>query len=140
MFGIERPLPNATEDTEAYWAACKAGKLVVSRCGGCGHRFLPPSSICPACLSADVSFQPVSGRGKIYSFIVVHRPLHPAFFEEAPYNVAIIQLEEGPRMHSRIIETPASELRVGLPVEVTFQKMDDEISLPMFRVVRGDHK
>ncbi len=138
MFTIDKPLPSPTEDTEAYWDATRDGKLVVSTCGSCGHRFLPPARICPKCLGDHVSFQPVSGRGRVFSWIVVHRPQHPAFMEDAPYNVVIVELDEGPRMHGRLVpETDLSTIAVGSPVEVAFQKINDQITLPVFRAVTG---
>jgi uncharacterized OB-fold protein len=137
MFGIEKPLPMPNEDTEAYWSACRQNRLVVPKCGGCGHRFLPPACLCPRCLSTKVALEAVSGHGRVFSFIVVHRPQHPAFFPDVPYNVAIVELEEGPRMHGRIVEMDQNEITVGMPVEVTFQKIDDEITLPNFKPIKG---
>src|SRR5437763_16738003 len=128
----ERPVPLPNEDTEAYWEACARKELVVPRCSACGHWFLPPARVCPACLSLDVAFAKASGRAKVYTFIVVHRPLHPAFYEEAPFNVAIVELAEGPRMHTRIVGAKPEDLRIGMDVEVKFQKLDDDIFLPMF--------
>jgi uncharacterized OB-fold protein len=132
---VERPLPLPTEDTEGYWESCHKRQLVTSRCSSCGHHFLPPAPICPACLSEEVRFSPVSGRAKVFSFIVVHRPQHPAFFEDAPYVVAIVELEEGPRMHTRLWGVKNEDIRVGMPVEIVFQKVDDEISLPIFKPI-----
>jgi uncharacterized OB-fold protein len=132
----ERPLPLPNEDTEAYWEACHKGKLTASRCAACGHTFLPPARVCPSCLSSDVPLAPMSGRAKVYSFIVVHRPTHPAFFGDAPYLVAIVELEEGPRMHTRLVGVDPKDVRVGMDVQVLFQKVDDEISLPVFEPQR----
>lgn len=129
----ERPIPLPTEDTEPYWVSCHEGRLSVSTCKGCGHRFLPPACLCPVCLSLDVRMEPVSGRGRVYSFIRVHRPQHPAFFEEAPYVVVIIELEEGPRLHSRLVGVEPDDIRLGMDVIVDFEKVDDEISLPVFK-------
>jgi uncharacterized OB-fold protein len=75
----------------------------------------------------------MSGRAKVYSFIVVHRPTHPAFFDDAPYLVAIVELEEGPRLHTRLFGVDPKDVKVGMEVEVFFEKVDDEISLPMFK-------
>ncbi len=132
----DRPIPLPTEDTESYWEHCHDGKLSVSTCAACGHRFLPPACLCPACLSMDVAMKAVTGKGRVYSFIVVHRPQHPAFFEEAPYLVAIVELEEGPRLHTRLVDVDAKDVSVGMEVEVVFQKVDDEISLPVFQPIR----
>ena len=76
---------------------------------------------------------PLSGRGTIYSFIIVHRPQHPAFFADAPYNVAIVELAEGLRMHTNVVGCANEDLRIGLPVLVAFEKVNDEITLPKFR-------
>jgi uncharacterized OB-fold protein len=131
----EKPLPLPTEDTETYWESCHKGTLSVSTCSACGHRFLPPACLCPKCLSDKVAFAPVSGKAKVFSFIVVHRPQHPAFFDEAPYCVAIVELDEGPRMHTRLSGIDPKDVRLGMDVEVFFQKADDEISLPFFRPI-----
>jgi uncharacterized OB-fold protein len=72
----------------------------------------------------------------VYTFIVVHRPQHPAFFADAPYNVAIVELEEGVRMHTSVVECANEDLRVGMPVEVVFEKVNDEVTLPRFRPLR----
>ena len=133
MFGIEKPLPMATEDTEPYWDGAKAGELRLQRCGGCGHWRFPPSVLCPRCLSEDSEWRATSGRGKVHTFIVVHRPQHPAFYEDVPYNVAIVELDEGPRLHTRIVGCPNEEIAIGMPVEVTFERKNDDVTMPYFR-------
>jgi uncharacterized OB-fold protein len=133
MFVIEKPLPAVTEDGAPYWDGCRAGELRVQRCDACGHLRFPPSVLCPRCLAEGGSWIPLSGRGTIYTFIVVHRPQHPAFFADAPYNVAIVELEEGIRLHSAIVDSTNDDLRVGMPVEVVFDKVNDEVTLPRFR-------
>jgi uncharacterized OB-fold protein len=138
MFGIEKPMPMPNEDTEAYWNACRQQHLVVPKCGGCGHRFLPPAKLCPRCLSTEVAFHPSTGKGRVFSFIVVHRPQHPAFFPDAPYNVAIVELEEGVRMHGRVTGIEHDRIRVGMEVEVVFEKIDDEVTLPLFKPTKTE--
>jgi hypothetical protein len=133
MFQIDKPLPAVTEDGAPYWAACREGRLTAQRCSACGHLRWPPSVLCPKCLDEGTEWVTLSGRGTIYSWIIVHRPQHPAFFADAPYNVAIVELEEGPRLHTNVVECPNDALRIGLPVEVVFEKIDDEITLPKFR-------
>jgi uncharacterized protein len=133
MFQIDRPLPAVTEEGAPYWAACREGKLAFQKCTACGHVRFPPSVLCPKCLAFEHEWAPVSGRGTIYSFIIVHRPQHPGFFNDVPYNVAIVELDEGIRMHTNVVECANEELRIGLPVEVVFEKKDDEITLPKFR-------
>jgi uncharacterized OB-fold protein len=133
MFQIDKPLPAVTEDGAPYWAATRAGELRVQRCAACGHLRFPPSVVCPKCLAFGHEWTKLSGRGTIWSFIIVHRPQHPGFFADAPYNVAIVELEEGIRMHTNVVECANEDLKIGLPVEVVFEKVDDEITLPKFR-------
>jgi uncharacterized OB-fold protein len=132
---MEKPLPNPTEDSEGYWEACKGERLTTPLCGECGHRWLPPSRLCPSCLSGIVSLSPVSGKARLFSWIVVHRSQHPAFYGEPPFNVAIVQLEEGPLMHTRVDGVESDGFEIGMELEVAYQEVDDEISLPIFKPV-----
>src|SRR4029453_6934512 len=133
MFTIDKPLPGITEDGAPYWAACREGRLAAQRCTACGHLRFPPSVICPKCLAEAHEWTTLSGRGHIYSFIVVHRPQHPAFFADAPYNVAIVELDEGIRLHTNVVECANEDLHIGMPVEVVFERIDDEVTRPKFR-------
>ena len=136
MFAIEKPLPLANEDTQPYWEACRRGELRLQKCADCGHVRFPPSVLCPRCLSESSSWEKMSGRGRVYSWIVVHRPQHPAFFEDVPYNVVIVELDEGPRLHSRIVGCANEEIAIGMPVEVVFEKKNDDVTMPYFKPVR----
>jgi hypothetical protein len=133
MFVVDKPLPAITEDGAPYWEGCRRAELRAQRCTACGHLRWPPSVLCPRCLAAGGEWVRLSGRGAIYSFIIVHRPQHPAFLEDAPYNVAIVELEEGLRTHTNVVECANEELRVGLAVEVVFQRVNDEVTLPKVR-------
>ena len=133
MFQIDKPLPAITEEGAPYWEGCRAGELRVQRCTACARLHFPPSILCPHCLAEGGEWVALSGRGRIYSFIIVHRPQHPAFFEDVPYNVAIIELDEGIRLHSTIRDCPNDELSIGMPVEVVFDRVNDEVTLPRFR-------
>jgi uncharacterized OB-fold protein len=133
MFAIDKPLPAITEDGAPYWEGCRAGELRAQRCIACGHLRWPPSVLCPECLAEGGEWVALSGRGQVWSFIVVHRPQHPAFFEDVPYNVAIVELDEGVRLHTTIVGCEPDALRVGMPVEVVFHRVDDEVTLPRFR-------
>ena len=136
MFQLDKPMPGINEDSAPYWEGTRAGELRGQRCVDCGHLRFPPAIVCPKCLSEDARWHRLSGRGTIYTFIIVHRPQHPAFFADAPYNVAIVELEEGLRMHTNIVECSNDELRVGMPVEVVFERINDEVTLPKFRLAR----
>jgi len=133
MFAIEKPLPLTNEDSQEYWEACKRGELRLQKCAGCAHVRFPPAALCPRCLSESFAWEPMSGRGKVYTWIVVHRPQHPAFFEDVPYNVAIVELEEGPRLHSRIVGCSNEAIEIGMPVEVVFEKKNDDVTMPYFK-------
>lgn len=127
----KRPLPVPDAETAPFWAGTAAGKLLFQRCGGCGlHRFYP-RIVCPSCMSDAVEWVEASGRGRVYSYTVVHRAA-PAFRDEVPYVVAIVELEEGVRMMSRLLVDPPEAARIDLPVKVTFEKASDEIVLPKF--------
>jgi uncharacterized OB-fold protein len=135
MFSIEKPLPLANEDSQEYWEACKRGELRLQQCAGCAHVRFPPAALCPRCLSESFTWEPMCGRGKVYTWIVVHRPQHPAFFEDVPYNVAIVELEEGPRLHSRIVGCANEAISIGMPVEVVFEKKNDDVTMPYFKKI-----
>jgi len=133
MFVIDKPLPAVTEDGAPYWEGCRQGELRAQRCTSCGHVRWPPSALCPRCLADGTEWRALSGRATVYSFIVVHRPQHPAFFADAPYNVAIVELDEGVRLHTTIVDCSHEAIEVGMPVEVVFEQVNDEVTLPRFR-------
>ena len=127
-----RPLPVPTDFSRPFWEGTRAGRLLVPKCGDCAFYRWTPQPACPRCLSEDFECAEVSGRGEIYSFSVVHRSSDPIVFPD-PYVVAVIRLEEGPSMLSTIVDCPSEEVRVGMPVEVTFEKVSDDITLYPFR-------
>lgn len=133
MFGVEKPLPRASEDSAPFWEAACKGELRMQRCGDCGHVRFPPSLLCARCLSEHAEWVKLSGRGTVYSWIVVHQSQHPAFNADVPYNVAIIELEEGPRLHTNIIGCSNDQIHIGMPVAVAFQKVNDDTALVKFR-------
>ena len=132
------PLPVPSPETRPFWDAAKRHELVLPRCRPCGAFFYYPRGACPRCLSADLEWLPVSGRGTLHTFTVVARgqkgfPLGPA------YVLAIVELEEGPRMMTNLVDVapdPAT-IRIGMPVEVVFQDATPEIALPRFRPAGG---
>jgi uncharacterized OB-fold protein len=135
MFAIDKPLPLANEDSHEYWEACKRGELRLQKCGECAHVRFPPAVLCPRCLSESFSWERMSGHGKVYTWIVVHRPQHPAFYADAPYNVAIVELDEGPRLHSRIVACANEEISIDMRVEVAFEKKTDDVTMPYFKKI-----
>jgi uncharacterized OB-fold protein len=129
----QRPLPYPSPETQPYWEACKRNELVLPFCRTCERFFFYPRPFCPACFGWDVEWRQTSGRGRIYTFAIQYRPQAPGF--EPPYVTAIVQLDEGPRMLTNIIDVepdPAS-IHCDMPVEVVFKEQNDEITLPLFR-------
>ena len=134
MFQMEKPLPMATEESAPYWEGTRLGELRAQRCSDCKYLRWPPSAVCPRCLSRQTEWIALSGRGRVYSWIVVHKSQHPAFWGD-PYNVAIVELDEGPRLHTNLVEVDPAKIAIGMPVEVVFEKQNDEITLPRFRPI-----
>lgn len=132
MFAIEKPLPRPTEDSAPFWEAAHKGELRMQKCGDCGHVRFPPAVLCARCLGETSEWVRLSGRGTVFSWIVVHQSQHPAFNTDTPYNVAIVELDEGPRLHARIVGCGNDEIRIGMPVEVVFDRVNDGISLVNF--------
>jgi uncharacterized OB-fold protein len=112
--------PAVDPDAAEFWRAVAERQLLVPTCDDCGTAFLPPLPCCPACRSARVSRPAASGRASLYSWIVVHRALDPAFAADVPYVVAAVRLEEGARLFSRLVDVEPSQLRDGLPLELTW--------------------
>ena len=135
MFQIEKPLPRPSEDTAPYWEAAHKGELRMQKCGDCGHVRFPPSLLCARCLSDKAEWTKLSGRGTVYSWIVIHQSQHPAFNADTPYNVAIVELEEGPRLHTNIVECANEHIYIGMPVEVVFDRVSDDTAMPKFKPI-----
>ena len=132
MAEAKRARPQPTPETRHYWEGAKAGELRLQRCDDCSHTYFPPRPFCPACASRKVSVFRATGRGRLFSYVINHRPA-PGF--TAPYSIAVVELDEGPRLMTNIVDCPQTPeaLVLDMPVEVAFQKLDDEISLPVFR-------
>ena len=133
--GAQKPIPAVTAELAPFFAAAREGKLVVQRCVACGHRRFPPRDICSQCLGRKAEWVASSGRGTIVSFNVMHQVYHPGFASEAPYAVVLIELEEGGRMISNLVDCPRDRVAIGAPVAVTFEALSDEVTLPKFRLV-----
>jgi len=132
----DKPLPQPTKYSHPYWDACKRHVLALQHCTDCGIYRFYPRPLCPNCNSARFNWDEVSGRGVVYTFTEVHRAIMPGFAEELPIIVAIIELENGVRMMSNIVECEASEVAIDCAVEVIFHDVTEEITLPKFRLSR----
>ena len=130
-----KPAPMPDHVTAEFWEAAKQGRLLIQRCGDCGRLQFFPQSQCRTCLSEHVEWVEASGKGRIYSYTVVHRPPSLTFEDDVPYTVALVELKEGVRMMSTIIEIEPEHVRVDMPVEAVFDDISPTISLPKFRPV-----
>ena len=128
------PLANAT--TLPWWQAAAEHRLVVQHCTSCEHTRLPPAPICPECRSADSDWKEVSGRGKVYTYTTVHRAI--AAGQELPFVIAGIELEDagGVRIISNLVAADLEEIEIGLPVELVWEDMSEDLAIPRFRPVR----
>lgn len=135
----DRPLPHPiTPEAKPYWDGARAGKLMIPKCRACGKAFLYPRVLCPHCSSHEIAWIQASGRGTLYSFEIAHQIINKAFKVNTPVILAMVELEEGPRMLTNLVNVAADPkaLRCDMPVEVVFEKVTDEISLPMFQPAR----
>jgi hypothetical protein len=127
-------MPPANPLTAGFWDAAARRQLVIQRCS-CGRYRHYPQLLCPDCHSGDWSWAPVSGRGTVYSYTVTHRAFHPAWADRVPFAVATIDFEEGVRMVSDLPPEDTEEVRIGMPVEVFFDRQES-VTLPRFRLAR----
>lgn len=134
MAKTRRPIPTPTPETQHFWDGTRDGELRLQRCGDCQNVYFPPRPFCPECLSRTVSIFAATGRATLYSYIINHRATPNSGFE-APYSIAVVELEEGPRMMTNVVETEQTPeaLVLDMPLEVVFEAVSDEISLPLFR-------
>jgi|SRR5581483_4422766 len=121
-------------DTRPYWEGLARGELRIQRCDSCSRAIFYPRSLCPHCHADKLSWIVASGRGTIYSYTVAYQAFG-MFADEVPFIVAIVELAEGVRMMSRIIDVPRERVSIGLPVQVTFETAGENVTLPYFRLV-----
>jgi uncharacterized OB-fold protein len=133
MSDYAKPLPRVTGDNRPFWEACRRGRMVMPHCVETGRAFWPPSPISPYRFGGLVEWRPVSGRGEVSAFVVVHQKWFPSFAGDIPYNAAQVELEEGPRLTASIVGIDNAEIRVGLKVEAVFDAVTLEVTLPKFR-------
>ncbi len=133
MASAEKPVPAITPEMAGFFEGAKRGQLMVERCEGCGEMRFPPHELCSRCLSDRAKWVPTSGRGEVFSFNVMHQVYHPGFAAEVPYAVVVVRLEEGPKFVSNLIGVQPADIRIGMPVEVTFERLSADVTVPKFR-------
>jgi uncharacterized OB-fold protein len=129
----QKPLPRPNRLSAPYWEGAHQHELRILHCSACGHNFLPAADRCPQCLGKQLEWVKSSGRGKVWSWVVFHQRYFAAFEADLPYNVAYVELDEGPRLMTNLVECDADAIRCDMPVEVVFDDLTPEISLPKFR-------
>ncbi len=127
-----KPLPPITTLNKAFWEGTKQGELRLQTCNDCGQRWYPPSTHCPGCLSRNWEWKAVSGRGKVWSWVRFHQRYFAAFADDLPYNVTLVELEEGVMMMSRLEGIEDDQIVCDMPVKVEFFQATDEQAVPYF--------
>lgn len=133
MTEYRKPLPRSTLDSREFWEGCKRHELVIQRCKDCGTYRHYPRAMCSNCNSTNIEWAKVSGKGSVYTYTVAYPPVHPAFADEVPYAIAIVELEEGVRMVTNVVDCKPEDIYIGMSVEVVFDEVTDQVTLPRFR-------
>jgi uncharacterized OB-fold protein len=134
MSGYKKPLPVVQPWSKTFWEAAKQHKLMIQTCSGCGLKIFYPRKYCPNCWSSNLAWYEASGKGEVFSYSITMAGVEERFSEDLPYVLALVDLEEGIRMMTNIVDCKPEEVFVGMKVEVTFRDITDEFSLPMFRL------
>jgi uncharacterized OB-fold protein len=134
---MTRLLPEPTPETSHFWEGCQADELRLQRCADCSQSYFPPRPFCPKCASRNVEVYRASGRASLYSYVINHRPRPDVGTE--PHAIAVVTLEEGPRMMTNIVGCPQTPeaLVLDMPLSVTFEKQSEQITLPFFAPAKG---
>ncbi len=133
MDDVAKPDPVVTPLNEPFWEQARAGRLAVQACDDCGDRHFPPSPVCPACNSDRQSWEPVSGRGTLESWVSFHRAYWPGFVAELPYDVCLVRLAEGPLLVSNLVGGSGGA-RLGAALEVVFDRVSYGFTLPKWKL------
>ena len=133
---MTRPQPEVQPWSLPFWEGAKKGDLLIQHCKTCDANIFYPRKFCPKCWSADLDWIKASGRAAIYSFSTAYDMVEPKFWADLPYTIAYVDLPEGIRMMTRIVECNPDDISIGMDVEVVWNKLDDDFFLPYFRPVR----
>jgi uncharacterized OB-fold protein len=126
-------LPTPDNTTRPFWDAAREGRFLIKRCRACERAHFYPRPFCPHCWSDDVDWEEASGRASLYTWSVVHQNDLPPWPDRVPYVAAVVELEEGPRAMTNIVDCDFESLRVGQPLQVAFRAASDDVTLPVFR-------
>jgi uncharacterized OB-fold protein len=135
---VTRPIPVPNEWTKPFWDAARRSVLALQRCQSCGHFQHPPYATCAQCIGTDLKFEAVRGTGAIYAYTIMYHTGDKRFASAVPYASIIVELDDAPGalLAGNLLEAPHTEAKVGRRVEVIFEKLNDDITLPQFRLAR----
>lgn len=128
-----RPVPDPDASSAPFWEGAARHELLVQRCASCHRWRHPPRPMCPACRSFDHAFERVTGRGRVWSWVIAHPPVLPAFADKVPYNVVVVELAEGVRMIGTLLDARHPEIGEGMEVVVDFEDVEPGVALPAWR-------
>ena len=128
-----KPLPSIVGETRPFWDSCRRGQLVIQRCGDCNEYQWYPRGICANCWSGNIRWVQSSGKGTVWTYTITQQNRTTGFAEMVPYVLALVELEEGVRMFTNIVDCEPGDVEIGMAVEVTFQTATPQISIPYFK-------
>tara|TARA_B100000315_G_C14283758_1_gene454221 strand:+ start:11 stop:421 length:411 start_codon:yes stop_codon:yes gene_type:complete len=129
----KKPLPTIVGETKPFWDSCRQGRLIIQKCESCGEYQFYPRGICAHCWSNDVAWVQSSGKGTVWTFTVTYQNRTPGFAEDVPYVLAMVELDEGVKMFTNIVDCNPKDVKIGMPVEVTFVQATGQITIPYFK-------
>ena len=136
MSEYKKPLPEMQPWSKPFWEGTKQHKLLIQECKDCNAKIFYPRKICPECWSENLSWTEASGKGKVFSYSVTMAGVEEKFAEDLPFVLALVDLEEGVRMMTNIVDCPHDEVSIGMDVEVVFENVTEDVSLPKWRPVK----
>lgn len=137
MDAPQKPVPVVNPWAKPFWDAAREERFIIQKCSDCNEFVFYPRIACPHCFSDNMDWVEASGKGTVYSYTIVENNSPSAFINDIPYVVAVIKLEEGVQMLSNIVGCDPEEVKCDMPVQVTFEKLNDEFTLPKFKPVKG---
>lgn len=134
---MKKPMPVPTPGSRPFWKGLMDRKVMLQRCRDCSHTFHYPRILCPQCMSQSLDWVQASGRGTLYTYTICRRPTHPVFADESPQLMAVVELEEGPRMTSTLVNVAEDEISIGMALEPVFER-NEEAGITMLRFQPAD--
>ncbi len=135
MADYKKPLPAITTLNGPYWDGLRQRELKMPQCNDCGKLWYPPAPFCPECWSRNFTWRQLSGRGKVNSWVIFHQAYFSSYKDDVPYNVAEVELEEGPRLLTNLVGVDNNDISIGMPVEIVYDDVTGDVTLAKFRPV-----